>query len=85
MKGQSYHLYCATGSHTCGTKCMDTAPCQVSGCGTYCGETTKVCTAMLKAGVKECYANVGKCGRDENGACAWLDQERVDACLDALP
>ena len=85
MKGQSYHRVCEPTSHSCLAKCISDVPCQVSGCGTECGETVKVCTKMLKAGVAQCYKDVGKCGRTVDGACAWLDQERVDACLDRLP
>jgi hypothetical protein len=84
MKGQSYHKVCATDSHSCIAKCISDVPCQVSGCGVVCGETVQVCNKMLKAGVAACYADVGKCGRTVDGTCAWLDQERVDACLDRL-
>ena len=85
MKGDAYHTVCATGSHSCITKCMSTTPCEVTRCGIGCADHMEVCTLMLKAGVKECYASTGKCDRDESGACAWLDQPQIDVCLAKLP
>lgn len=79
--GQSYHTVCDPSAHMCQAKCMDSAPCQVSGCGVYCGTDTKVCNKLLTKGTAQCYADVGHCGRDVAGKCGWLDQERIDACL----
>ena len=79
MKGTSYHTVCDTGAHACFTKCLPTDACK--DCGAVCVESGGMCPMIeFPPAIRACY-DKATCGRDANGACGWIDQPRVDACI----